>query len=137
MEMNILKDFSVEKGGYVGADGEYDDVTTAMRGVEVHTIGGVPYIFDGGERMLKAIYEGAEEDAERVDPVSKRSRIYRCVPLSGDGQAVAGIEVTDRNKKSYLVAQVANSQVERNQRQAWEISQGWHRDDDVFACDLV
>ena len=65
MALRAFRDFSVEQGGCVDEDGNYDEIQMSIEGLATYVIGGATYVFDRDERVQEVIYDFDENAVER------------------------------------------------------------------------
>lgn len=129
MALRAFRDFSVEQGGCVDEDGNYDEIQMSIESLATYVIGGATYVFDRDERVQEVIYDFDENAVERVESFSVKNHIYRIISSSEKKQTAVGVEITNPQTKKSLVDLVKDDILKGKERLCWEICQGWRREE--------
>lgn len=126
MTLRTFRDFSVERQGYVDNEGEYDSCRMEGERLRTYFLSGASYVFDYSKRIEEA-KSLIELDKVEANVFSPKSLIYRIISSSEKAQTATGVEVKDTGKKKTLCDKIAQAEVKRSEREAWEICQGWRK----------
>ncbi|MAH46622.1 hypothetical protein CMI37_12395 [Candidatus Pacearchaeota archaeon] len=132
MSLRTFRGFSVKREGYVDEFGNPDMSQMTMEGLTTYSFAGALYVFDYNERLQDVFCEDLSEQfrcSDRITaaPFSSKNRIYRIISASEKSKSATGTEIKDPNKKKSLCDNIRDDIIQSNERESWEICQGWHR----------